>query len=350
MASRPPSGGPYPPQVWQLGGAPSKSVDIPVTAVFLALFIGGAATHMTIFQRNKRRGHKFVLSLLLFGFCMARILTSVLRISSTALPRNLNLAIASSIFNAAGTLLLFIVNLLFAQRILRSLHPGFGWARPVSWAFKALYILIAATIIMVITVVVQSFFTLDPEIRSISRSIQLYGSTFFAVASFLPIPITLAALAAHHFRQPGKLGTPIEPLGAGPLRTKAALVLAASVLLCIGATYKCAVAWFDPVPRAQPMPDRFSKAAFYVMNFGVEVVVVYLYALGRVDRRFWVPNGASKRRTYVVVEEEKDEEKGNGEDSAAEQRDSVIMSRPGTARSEGSRTRDVDDVKAEWEV
>lgn len=279
---------------------------------------------------------------------MARIVTSTLRISSTTLPRNLNLAIASSIFTAAGTLLLFIVNLLFAQRILRSLHPSFGWRRPVSWAFKALYMLIAATIIMVITVVVQGFFTLDPETRSIGRSIQLYGSTFFAVASLLPIPITLAAVAAHHFRRPGndKLDTHhTEPLGAGPLRTKAALVLTASLLLSIAATYKCAVGWFDPVPRTRPMPDRFSKAAFYVVNFGVEVLVVYLYALGRVDRRFWVPNGASKRRTYVVVEEE-----GKGEAGDKEKRDSVHTSRPATARSEGSRARDVDDVKAEWEV
>lgn len=278
---------------------------------------------------------------------MARILTSTLRISSISLPRNLNLAIASSIFTAAGTLLLFVVDLLFAQRILRSLHPGLGWARPVSWAFKALYILIVATIIMVITVVVQGFFTLDPEIRSIGRAIQLYGATFFAVASFLPIPITLAALAAHHRRSAngGKLDGNIEAFGVGPLRTKAALVLTASLILCIGACYRCAVAWFDPVPRTRPMPDRFSKAAFYVVNFGVEIVVVYLYALGRVDRRFWVPNGASKRRTFVVVEEN-----GVGEGLEKEHRDSGVGSRPGTARSDGRSAGDVDEVKAEWEV
>lgn len=61
------NGGPYEPQIWQLGGRPEVSVDVPVTAVFLGLFIIGAATHMTIFQLNRKKGHKFLMSALLFG-------------------------------------------------------------------------------------------------------------------------------------------------------------------------------------------------------------------------------------------------------------------------------------------
>ncbi|KAK3077934.1 hypothetical protein LTS18_008872, partial [Coniosporium uncinatum] len=59
-------GGPYPPAIWSLGGRPKVSVDVPITAVFLVLFMGGAATHMTIFQLNRRRGHKFLMSAMLF--------------------------------------------------------------------------------------------------------------------------------------------------------------------------------------------------------------------------------------------------------------------------------------------
>jgi len=60
-------GPPYPPQAWSLGGIPSKKTDIPISAVFLFLFIVGAATHMTIFQLNRRRGHKFRMSMIVFG-------------------------------------------------------------------------------------------------------------------------------------------------------------------------------------------------------------------------------------------------------------------------------------------
>lgn len=59
--------GPWLPQTWALGGIPKKSVDVPITAVFLVLFMLGAATHMTIFQLNLRRGHKFLFNAVLFG-------------------------------------------------------------------------------------------------------------------------------------------------------------------------------------------------------------------------------------------------------------------------------------------
>ena len=64
-------GGPYAPQTWSLGGHPSKSVDIPITAVFLFLFIVGAATHMTILQLNLKRGHKFLFNGVIFGMFTA---------------------------------------------------------------------------------------------------------------------------------------------------------------------------------------------------------------------------------------------------------------------------------------
>lgn len=60
-------GGPYPSRIWQLGGKPTPGTDIPATAIFLALYMLGAATHMTIFQKNRRRGHKFLFSAMLFG-------------------------------------------------------------------------------------------------------------------------------------------------------------------------------------------------------------------------------------------------------------------------------------------
>jgi hypothetical protein len=50
-----------------LGGIPTLLPDVPVCAVFLALFIGAAAGHMGLFQVNKKRGKKFVLNAATFG-------------------------------------------------------------------------------------------------------------------------------------------------------------------------------------------------------------------------------------------------------------------------------------------
>ncbi|UPX16425.1 uncharacterized protein EKO05_0006825 [Ascochyta rabiei] len=112
--------GPYRPRFWALGGSPNKSIDIPVTSICLALYVCGAAIHMTIFQLNRRRGHKFLFNAVMFGFCMSRIVTCSLHLSSLMHPRNIRFAIAAQIFTAASMLLIFIINLLWTQRAVRS--------------------------------------------------------------------------------------------------------------------------------------------------------------------------------------------------------------------------------------
>lgn len=60
-------GPPYVPRYWTLGGANDRSVDIPITSILLVFYIFGAGIHMTIFQLNRRRGHKFLFNAVLFG-------------------------------------------------------------------------------------------------------------------------------------------------------------------------------------------------------------------------------------------------------------------------------------------
>lgn len=62
------------------GNPPNTTVDLPLTIFFLLLFIGGAATHISIYRANAKRGHKFLLSDLMFDFCMVRTVTCLFRI------------------------------------------------------------------------------------------------------------------------------------------------------------------------------------------------------------------------------------------------------------------------------
>jgi hypothetical protein len=224
---------------------------------------------------------------------MARTATNVLRIASVLLPSNLNLAIAAAIFVAAGVLIVFIVNLFFAQRILRSMHPHIGWHSTLSIGFKVLYGLVACTLVVVITATVQSFFTLRPRTRTIDRDLQLYASTLLAVISFLPILIIAISLAMPRRSAP-------EKFAQGRLRTKIITVLIGTFLISLGAAFRCGTSWKHPVPLSQPRPTYFSKACFYIFNFTVEILVVYLYAIIRVDRRFWIPNGAKGPGSYAA--------------------------------------------------
>jgi len=284
-----PSHGPYPPTKAGLGGIPTKSLDIPIIAVFMVLFILGAVTHMTILQVNLRRGQKFIMSGMIFGFCMARIMALSLRLAWSIHPTNISLAIAAQLFVALGVILLFIINLVFAQRLIRASHPRLGWATAFSWAFKLYFASIIGVIIILITCSIQSFFTLDRHILGIDRRATLFGATYFAVAAFLPIPLIILRIAI-----PIRNGT--EKFGQGRFRTKIAILVFASGILTLGAAFRAGIAY---VPRPADSPAWYhSKACFYIFNFTIEWIVVALYAIIRVDKRFIVPNKAHGPGSY----------------------------------------------------
>jgi Protein of unknown function (DUF3112) len=286
----PPPGPPYAPQGSLIGGVPNVGVDIPISAVFLALFLVAAASHMTILQVNKKRGHKFIMSGLMFGFCMARVATMVMRIVWATRPTNVRVAIAAQIFTSAGVLLLFIINLIFAQRIIRAAHPHLGWHKALSITFKVLYVLIGIMLIMVITTTVQSFYTLNTNTRRIDRDIQLTAGTYLTFIAFLPIPMVVLGLIV-----PRK--TRLEKFGSGRWRTKIAILVASAVLLCLGAAFRCGTAFKTPRPRNHPAWYH-AKWCYYFFNFVIETIVIYLYIAVRVDRRFYVPNGSKRAGDY----------------------------------------------------
>ncbi len=60
-------GPPYAPAFQGLGSPPTVIPDVPVSAVFLVLFLITGAIHMTLLQVNKKHGHKFMFSGAMFG-------------------------------------------------------------------------------------------------------------------------------------------------------------------------------------------------------------------------------------------------------------------------------------------
>jgi hypothetical protein len=283
-------GPPYLPQAAQLGGKPTVSVDVPISVVFLLLFICGAALNMTIFQVNRRKGHKFVLSAVCFGFCMARINANILRIVWAVYPDNTRLAIAASIFANAGVLLLYVVNLIFLQRLVRAHHPTFGWSRPLSWAFKFLYFSIFACLVMVITSVVYSFYTLDQSALTKIRDVRLFAGVFLAVLSFIPLPGTIICLLIPR-------SDTVDSFGQGSMRSKIVLVTFTAILLSLGACFRAGIGFLPMRPLDNPGWYNH-KACFYCFSYVLELIVLFTYALTRMDRRFHIPNGSSAPGHY----------------------------------------------------
>ncbi|KAG9231784.1 hypothetical protein BJ875DRAFT_545088 [Amylocarpus encephaloides] len=289
-------GGPYAASVASLGGLPTVNLDIPVCAVLLLLYISFAATNMTIFQVNKRRQHKFVLNALMFGFCMSRIVTLTLRIVWATRQHNIRIAIASTIFVNAGILLLYIINLILAQRILRAMQPQVGWNTVLRASYKVMYISLAAALIMVITSTVITVYTLNPHIKSICRDILLAAVTYLLVFTALPIIHLIIVLILPR-------RSDAETFGKGSLESKMVIVALSTCLCVLIAGFKTGVSWGSPRPIFMPAWYH-SKACFYIFNFMCEIITLGILTFSRIDQRFFVPNGSKKAGDYSQQSEE----------------------------------------------
>lgn len=246
---------------------------------------------MYIVKTNKRKGHKFLMSNLLFSFSMSRVVACILRIALAKHPHNVRLAIAAAIFVAAGVVILFIVNLIFTHRILRASHPHFGWHPVVSIIFKLYIASIVLMLIAIITCTIQGYFVLSHNIKRIDRDVQLVGNVYFTVAAFLPLLCVLLAII-----MPRR--GPVDKFGIGRYRSKIGILLIAATLLTLGAAFRTGTL-FLVRPKSDPAWYH-SRPCFYLFNFTIELCVLFFYAVIRVDRRFHIPNGAKGHGSYSL--------------------------------------------------
>lgn len=261
---------------------------------------------MTIFQLNRRKGHKFIPSAVTFGFCMMRTLTCSLRIGWAYKPTNVSLGIASAIFSGAGVLALFVLDLIFAQRCLRAAFPKIGWTKMAHNAFLVHYLLIPCVLVILIVTSVYTHYTLDQSSLKSCRDALLVATTYMAYFSFLPLALTIIIAVVPK-------GAGSENFGAGSFAAKLWIVGGTSFLLCLGATFRVACNYMPTRPATHPYSFQ-GRACFYVFYFTLEILVVYAFLFLRIDKRFWIPNGS--RGTYLVdglakesaVEEKSEEE------------------------------------------
>lgn len=248
---------------------------------------------------------------------MARVLTCCLRIGWATNHHNVSLAIAAQIFVNAGILIVYIVNVIFAQRILRARHPTLGWDRALKIVFTILYSLIGVALVLVIVLTVMSFYTLNPTVLSEAHWIQRGAILYLLVIAFMPLVIAAVAYAIPRTK-------PIDHFGHGGLTSKAIILVIGAGLCTLIAGFKAGINWSPPRPITDPAWYD-SKASFYCFNFMLEVIILIVYISARIDQRFHVPNGSSKRRTYAKPEPEaesgeEDEQRDDGELSLEKKR------------------------------
>jgi hypothetical protein len=214
------------------------------------------------------------------AFAFLRTVTCILRIISTCFSTEISPAIAELIFLAFGVIILFVLNICVARQVINTLHHRIARHRLEPWFYSLLWAWLIITIILLLTSVVEAFYTLNTDVLQIDRNIELYGLTTFAVFAFLPILIIILTYSLPH---PAATNT---AFAYGNGKVKVAILMIGSGLIAFGAWYRVGVSYLDPVSILKTLPGVLGIVPFYVVNFTVEVLTLAIYALGRLDRCF----------------------------------------------------------------
>ena len=277
-----------------VGGHPTVHQDIPVCAVLILIYLLGAVGNLVIFRTNLAKGHKFLMSAFMFIFCMARVVTFILRLALATRPTNARLAIAATIFTNLGVIIVYIILLLLAVRVFRATHPRLGWNKLVNVACGAAFALLFCAIVLTISFTIESFYTLKPNLRTaalwVQRGAILYLLIFNVIALIFLAMSVLLPSTAH-----------AENFGSGSLSSKLTILAVATFFSVFIAGFRMGTTW-SPTRMATNPAWYHSKPAFYVIEFVFEIVIIYLFLITRFDQRFWVPNGSSKPGDYSRVE------------------------------------------------
>jgi hypothetical protein len=219
-----------------------------------------------------------------------------LRIAWANYPRNVGLAIAANVFVYAGTIILYMVDWFFVQRVLRAQHARLGWSTLYRIFHRAGLVVLVLSLLMLIVSQIWQFFTLDQHKLNVFHDLFLVAQTYFTIFCFAPALLVGISLLIPR--------TEVEKFGAGRLRYNITILLISVSILSIGQIFRCVLAWIPAIRMVDvqrgtvSMPWYLSKAAFYCFNFVTELLVVVMFAIVRVDLRFYVPNGARKSGDY----------------------------------------------------
>ena len=230
----------------------------------------------------------------MFGFCMARVGTMVLRIAWTTRSLNAGLAIAAGIFTNVGVLVIYVVLMLLVMRVFRATHPSLGWNGLLRKAILVSYVLLGAALVLTIAFTILTFYTLNPSLRTAALWIQRVAVLYILLFNIVIVILLLLCLLLPRASEG-------ENFGSGSIESKLVILGVAVFFSLFIAGFRMGLSWSNARP-ASNAPWYDSKAAFYVIEFGFEIIVLYLLLLTRFDKRFWVPNHSDKPGDYSELD------------------------------------------------
>lgn len=217
---------------------------------------------------------------------MTLALATTFRIAWAARPSSIHVAISSLVFAYAGSILLFVINLISTRQVVRAQHPQLKSLKPLSIAFLMLLFVIVAAIFSLVASVVLEFYS--PNDTS-AITLRRFGSIVYAIIAFIPIPaVGISTLARSRQNLNEKTAHSVDNSAKSSVIAKAAIVFISAILLTSGAAYRLAALWLTSTSGDIPIegPWYLSRGSFYAFNLGIELFVVWFWLMLRVDEPF----------------------------------------------------------------
>ncbi|KAK9358339.1 hypothetical protein V1504DRAFT_461498 [Lipomyces starkeyi] len=327
------------------GDYPVRKDDIAGSVVCIVCFFVLAVTNMTIFRRNRARGHKFIPSGAMFGLCMARIVTFSMRVAYTTHLSNVNISIASSIFIAAGVVILFVLNILFSQRVFTAQHPSRAYVGSLFFNIMKIYYFSIIAFLIVLIISTGVYYHTNATVMKGIAQFRKVAMVYFTIAAFLPTLIVTAAYAIPRSKQDrtwpvhyahwigkysgvyspdprnmpsasefyseiheGDTRTPVHvipPSDRGAREVSLVLIIVPSVLLTFATAVRTVSTFKSAVEIFKPWYDY--RVTMYLCIALVELSVEITWIVGRVDLRFYIPDNDKqwKKLAAAVADNEK---------------------------------------------
>jgi hypothetical protein len=239
----------------------------------------------------------------MFGFAMARKGTMVLRIAWSTRPNNGSVALAANIFAFLGVVVIYVVVLLLSLRVFRARQPRLGWNIWLSKGIKITYAVLFVLILVVIPFSILNGFTKDPELSMACAYIIKAGVLYFFLFNLIAPVLYLLALFLPRPKE-------IKPENFGTGSMQAKLIILGVVLFFTNfiSAFRFGVAWAPYRPLSRPAWYD-TRAAFYLIELGFELITTFVLILARFDKRFWIPNGSNRPGDYSSIDLDGNEHK-----------------------------------------
>lgn len=201
---------------------------------------------------------------------------------------------ADGVGDACRASILYVLGIFFIQRIIRAMHPVFGWTSFFRFFTVFLAFTVVANILYNIVSLCVAFVSTDnPDRFESALNLSKAGAIWNLLLVLYPlVPLLVASWIP---------GPRIEPFGYGPFRIKVAILVTGIVLLAVGTSIRLAEAFDRIPPGTEHEHPLYSKAVFYTTHFVFEILVVFLYAVARIDLRYHVPDGCTGPGDYSAL-------------------------------------------------